>query len=93
MDDKDLSNILFVVSIIGVFYFFMIRPNIKKQKEQKKFRDGLKQGDKIVTIGGIHGKVLSVDASSVLVQSDSSKLRFDKSAIVQSADDITQANR
>tara|TARA_B100001758_G_C18360188_1_gene585262 strand:- start:209 stop:424 length:216 start_codon:yes stop_codon:yes gene_type:complete len=71
----------------------MIRPNIKKQKEQKKFRDGLKQGDKIVTIGGIHGKVLSVDASSVLVQSDSSKLRFDKSAIVQSADDITQANR
>ena len=91
--DTTTSNLILVVLMIVVFYFFMIRPNIKKQKEQKKFRDGLKQGDKIVTIGGIHGKVLSVDASSVLVQSDSSKLRFDKSAIVQSADDITQANR
>ena len=91
--DTTTSNLILVVLMIVVFYFFMIRPNIKKQKEQKKFRDGLMQGDKIVTIGGIHGKVLSVDASSVLVQSDSSKLRFDKSAIVQSADDITQANR
>ena len=88
-----MENAILIVLMIVVFYFFMIRPNIKKQKEQKKFRDGLKQGDKIVTIGGIHGKVLSVDTSSVLVQSDSSKLRFDKSAIVQSADDITQANR
>ena len=91
--DTTTSNLILIVLMIAVFYFFMIRPNIKKQKEQKKFRDGLMQGDKIVTIGGIHGKVLSVDASSVLVQSDSSKLRFDKSAIVQSADDITQANR
>ena len=88
-----MENAILIVLIIVVFYFFMIRPNIKKQKEQKKFRDGLMQGDKIVTIGGIHGKVLSVDASSVLVQSDSSKLRFDKSAIVQSAADIPQANR
>jgi len=88
-----MENAILIVLMIVVFYFFMIRPNIKKQKEQKKFRDGLMQGDKIVTIGGIHGKVLSVDASSVLVQSDSSKLRFDKSAIVQSAADIPQANR
>ena len=92
MDEQTL-NIILIVLMIAVFYFFMIRPNIKKQKEQKKIRDGLRQGDKIVTIGGIHGKVLSVDASSVLVQSDSSKLRFDKSAIVQSAADISQANR
>ena len=88
-----MENAILIALMIVVFYFFMIRPNIKKQKEQKKFRDGLMQGDKIVTIGGIHGKVLSVDASSVLVQSDSSKLRFDKSAIVQSAADIPQANR
>jgi|TARA_Y100000385_G_scaffold291389_1_gene369073 preprotein translocase subunit YajC len=88
-----MENAILIVLMIVVFYFFMIRPNIKKQKEQKKFREALSQGDKIVTIGGIHGKVLSVDASSVLVQSDSSKLRFDKSAIVQSAADIPQANR
>lgn len=88
-----MENAILIVLMIVVFYFFMIRPNIKKQKEQKKFRESLSQGDKIVTIGGIHGKVLSVDASSVLVQSDSSKIRFDKSAIVQSAADIPQANR
>ena len=88
-----MENAILIVLMILVFYFFMIRPNIKKQKEQKKFRDALSQGDKVVTIGGIHGKVLSVDASSVLVQSDSSKIRFDKSAIVQSAADIPQANR
>ena len=88
-----MENAILIVLMIVVFYFFMIRPNIKKQKEQKKFRESLSQGDKIVTIGGIHGKVLSVDASSVLVQSDSSKIRFDKSAIIQSAEDIPQANR
>ena len=88
-----MENAILIVLMILVFYFFMIRPNVKKQKEQKKFRDSLSQGDKIVTIGGIHGKVLSVDASSVLVQSDSSKIRFDKSAIIQSAEDIPQANR
>ena len=91
--DKQTLNIIIIVSIFAVFYFFMIRPHRKKEKELNKFRDGLMQGDKIVTRGGIYGKVLSVDASSVLVQSDSSKLRFDKSAIFQSADDITQANR
>ena len=88
-----MENAILIVLMILVFYFFMIRPNVKKQKEQKKFRDSLSQGDKIVTIGGIHGKILSVDASSVLVQSDSSKIRFDKSAIIQSAEDIPQANR
>ena len=88
-----MENAILIVLMIVVFYFFMIRPNVKKQKEQKKFRDALSQGDKIVTIGGIHGKVLSVDSSSVLVQSDSSKIRFDKSAIIQSAEDIPQANR
>ncbi len=88
-----MENAILIVLMILVFYFFMIRPNVKKQKEQKKFRDSLSQGDKIVTIGGIHGKVLSVDASSVLVQSYSSKIRFDKSAIIQSAEDIPQANR
>ena len=91
--DTTTSNAILIVLMIVVFFFFMILPHRKKQKELKKFRDGLMQGDKIVTIGGIHGKVLSVDASSVLVQSDSSKIRFDKSAIVQSAEDIPQANR
>jgi len=46
-----------LVLIIVVFYFFMIRPQLKKSKDQKKFRENIKIGDKIITIGGIHGKI------------------------------------
>ena len=73
--------------MVLVFWFFMIRPQMKKQKELKKFREALKKGDHIVTIGGIHGKILEVTDTTVLVQSDSTKLRFDKSAISQSSED------
>jgi preprotein translocase subunit YajC len=85
--DKNSMNIVIVVLMIFVFYFFMIRPQSKKQKELKKFREGLKPGDKIVTIGGIHGKILEIAESTVLIQSDGSKLRIEKSAIAQSIED------
>lgn len=69
--------------MLGVFYLFMIRPQMKKQKEQKAFREGLKQGDKVVTIGGIHGKILEVTDTTVLINSEGTKLRMEKSAISQ----------
>lgn len=69
--------------MLVVFYFFMIRPNLKKQKEQKNFRANLKQGDKIVTIGGIHGKILEVTDTTVLINSEGTKIRMEKSAISQ----------
>ncbi|MFN4910399.1 MAG: preprotein translocase subunit YajC [Flavobacteriales bacterium] len=78
------SSIIMIVLMLVVFYFFMIRPNMKKQKEQKKFRESLQPGDKIVTIGGIHGKILEVAESTVLVSSEGTKIRMDKSAIGQS---------
>jgi preprotein translocase subunit YajC len=78
-----LSSLLMIVLMIVVFYFFMIRPNMKKQKEQKKFRESLQAGDKIVTIGGIHGKILEVAESTVLISSEGTKIRLDKSAIGQ----------
>ena len=53
-----LMNFLPLILIIVVFWFFMIRPQMKRQKELKNFRDSLKKGDKIVTTGGIYGKVL-----------------------------------
>jgi preprotein translocase subunit YajC len=77
--------------ILVVFYFFMIRPQMKKQKELKKFRENLNVGDKVVTIGGIHGKILEVNESTVLVNSEGSKIRFDKSAIAQSSEDHLMA--
>ncbi len=73
--------------MIVVFYFFLIRPQTKKQKELKKFRESLKPGDKVVTIGGIHGKILEIADSTILIQSDSSKLRIEKSAVAQSSED------
>ncbi len=75
-------QMLFFVGIIAIFYFFMIRPQQKKAKEEKKFREGLEKGDKVVTIGGIHGIVETIEEDSVLVKVDNStKLRMDKSAL------------
>lgn len=69
-------------AVMIVFYFFMIRPQSKKAKEQKTFLDGLKKGDKVVTIGGIHGKILKVGDDSFLIEVDSStKLKIEKSAV------------
>lgn len=82
-----MSSLIMLGLMVLVFWFFMIRPQMKKQKELKKFREALKKGDHIVTIGGIHGKILEVTDSTVLVQSDSTKLRLDKSAISQSSED------
>ncbi|MEY3236447.1 MAG: preprotein translocase subunit YajC [Bacteroidota bacterium] len=82
------QQIIMLVLILIVFYFFMIRPQMKKQKEMKKFRENLKAGDKVVTIGGIHGKLLEVADSTVLISSEGTKLRFDKSAIATSTEDV-----
>jgi len=72
--------------ILVVFYFFMIRPQMKRQKDEKKFRENIKKGDKVVTIGGMHGKIASVEDDSVLLEVDENvKLRFEKAAIRSSA--------
>ncbi len=78
------QQIIMLVLILVVFYFFMIRPQMKKQKELKKFRESLKAGDKIVTIGGIHGKILELNDTTVLINSEGSKIRLEKSAVSQS---------
>jgi preprotein translocase subunit YajC len=86
-----MQSILMLGLMVLVFYFFMIRPQMKKQKELKKFREGLKAGDKIVSIGGIHGKILEVTDSTVLIQSEGTKLRLEKSAVSQAMEDTLQA--
>lgn len=82
-----MQSLLMLGVMVLIFYFFMIRPQMKKQKELKNFRENLKAGDKVVTIGGIHGKILEVSDTTVLVQAEGTKLRFDKSAIAQSSED------
>src|SRR3954470_12263855 len=71
-----------MVLIIVVFYFFMIRPQVKKQKDQKKFVEDLKKGDKVVTTAGIHGRIVEVTDTIVTIDVDGGvKMRFEKSAI------------
>ena len=68
--------------IIVVFYFFMIRPQVKKQKDQKKYVDELKKGDKVVTTAGIHGRIADIAETTFLVETEGGgKIRFERSAI------------
>ena len=60
MSGQGMQSLLMLGLMVLIFYFFMIRPQMKKQKELKNFRENLKAGDKVVTIGGIHGKILEV---------------------------------
>ena len=87
MSGQGMQSLLMLGLMVLIFYFFMIRPQMKKQKELKNFRENLKAGDKVVTIGGIHGKILEVSDTTVLVQAEGTKLRIDKSAIAQSSED------
>lgn len=77
-----LMTFLPFIAIIAIFYFLIIRPQNKKQKETQKMLAALKKGDKIVTIGGIHGTIQSVKEQSVVVKVDeNTKVEFSRSAI------------
>ena len=87
MGGDGMSSMIMLGLMVLVFWFFMIRPQMKKQKELKKFREGLGVGDKVVTIGGIHGKILEVAEATILIGTESGKLRLDKSAVSNSTED------
>ncbi len=82
------QQILLIAIILVIFYFFMIRPQMKRSKEQKKFRDSLQKGQKIITIGGIHGKIVEIQDATVTIEVEGgSRLRMEKSAIASSIAD------
>ncbi|MCK5169678.1 MAG: preprotein translocase subunit YajC, partial [Bacteroidales bacterium] len=75
-----------------VFYFFMIRPQMKRQKDLKKYRAALQKGDKVVTTGGIYGKINAIKDNHIIVEVDENvKLKIDKSAILKDSSDISAA--
>jgi preprotein translocase subunit YajC len=77
-----MTSFYFIFLIIIVFYFFMIRPQMKKAKTEKLFRENLKKGDKVVTIGGIHGKIIEVNDKTFTIDVDNNvRLKIEKSAI------------
>lgn len=85
------SGIFFLALIMVVFYFFFIMPQTKKNKAQRKFREALKKGDKVVTIGGIHGKVAEVKEKTVVLDiAPNIKINVEKSAISMDAESVGQ---
>ncbi len=83
------STLFMLIAIIAVFYFFMIRPQQKKQKELQKSRESMSVGDKVITAGGIHGRIKEVGDTWFLVEvADGVKLKFDKTSVYASAADI-----
>ena len=82
------TSLIMIVLIFVVMYFFMIRPNVKKQKEIKKFRDGLSVNDKVITAGGIYGKIKDIKEKTILLEiSDNVKIKIDKNSVYPSAED------
>lgn len=79
----ELTQFLPLILIFVVLYFFMIRPQMKKQKQEKNFIHELKKGDKVVTKSGLHGKIsdFSEKLDAVIIETGSGKMTFDKSSI------------
>ena len=87
-----MMSILMIVALFAIFYFFMIRPQQKRQKEIKKFREGLQAGSDIVTAGGIYGKIKDVaDAYFIVEITKGITIRVDKGSVYPSAVDANQA--
>ena len=83
------DSMIFLVLIVAVFYFFMIRPQLKKTKDQKKYIAELKKGDKIITIGGIHGKIAEINDKTFLIEVEGgNKLRIQREAISMDASNL-----
>jgi len=79
---SSLFSFLPLVAIIAIFYFLILRPQNKKQKETQKMLSALKKGDRVVTIGGIHGVIQSVKESTVILRVDeNTKMEFSRSAV------------
>ena len=90
-DQSPVPSFVFLLLIIVVFYFFMIRPQMKKQKDLKSYREGLNKGDKVVTTGGIYGKITDIKEQTITVEiSDNVRIRIDKNAILKDNSDLAK---
>nr|WP_299069843.1 preprotein translocase subunit YajC [uncultured Allomuricauda sp.] len=80
---ENIGQFLPLILIFVVAYFFMIRPQMKRQKDEKKFTAELKKGDRIITKSGLHGKIMELNDkdSSCVIETMAGKLKFDRSAI------------
>lgn len=85
-ESNPLTSLIPLLLIIVVFYFFMIRPQMRRNKETRKFRENIKRGDKIITIGGLHGKIVEVQETTFTIEVEGGmRIRIEKSAVAANA--------
>jgi len=90
-ESNPLTSFLPLVLLVVVFYFFIIRPQMKRQKAMKQFREGIAKGDKVVTTGGIMGKVNDVKDDHLVIEiADNVRVKVDKNSVVREAADLAQ---
>ncbi len=93
-DANPMGSLLPLVAIIAIFYFFMIRPQMKKQKETRQFRDGLNKGDKVLTVGGIYGKISELKDTTVILEiADGVRIKVDKAGLVKDNTDVSAGQK
>ncbi len=89
-----LTSLLPLVLIIVVFYFFMIRPQVKRQKELKNYRNTLQKNDKVITTGGIYGKITDVKDQTVTIEiAENIRIKVDKSAVLKDPSDLATTQK
>ena len=82
-----MSSLIMFGMIFAVMYFFMIRPQIKKQKKEREYRSALKKGDSVITIGGVHGKIIDIKEDAFIIEVHAgTTLKVVKSAVSMSGD-------
>lgn len=90
-EGNPLMSFLPLILIVVVFYFFMIRPQVKRQKETRQFREGLAKGDKVVTTGGIYGKITEIKETTIVLEiAKDIQIKVDKNGIVKDMADVQQ---
>lgn len=82
-----ISGMLMIVAMIVIFYFFMIRPQNKKQKEIKKAREAMQNGDRVITAGGIHGKIKEISDDTIIIEiAPGVSIKVDKGSVYPAAE-------
>jgi preprotein translocase subunit YajC len=90
-DANPVMSFLPLLLIVVVFYFFMIRPQMKRQKEVRKFRESLAKGDKVVTTGGIYGRIIEVKETTIILEiAKDIHIKVDKNGIIKDMSDAPQ---
>jgi preprotein translocase subunit YajC len=77
----EFGPLLLMGGMFIIMYFFMIRPQMKKMKEAKKYQEAIAVGDKVVTVGGIHGKVVEIGDTDIVIALDQGRMRIEKAAL------------